>query len=148
MSRATFTVALVYLALGKARWAQRLKPRCIVEAGCRAEARRYPKAGSPEARRCPTGGKELGADCDLGLVKLAAFGIEREGFAEFEDLAADLLKRVSVGSMVESLGDPVADLLQFGLFHSARGHRRAANANATGLERRIGIKRNRVLVDG
>ena len=50
--------------------------------------------------------------------------------------------------MGEDIGNPSADLVHFRLAHPARGHRRAAEANSAGLERRERVERNGVLVDG
>src|SRR5437588_8833873 len=74
--------------------------------------------------------------------------LERECVRQFMYLLANAAECLRVFMVVEGLSNPPAHLLHFFFSHAASGKRRSANADPTGLKRRIGIKRNGVLVDG
>ena len=86
----------------------------------------------------------LGCHC----YRCAAPGVERELVGQLGDFAADAFESGIVVALVESLGDPCRDGAHLGLFHAARGECGRADADAGGLERRIGVLGNGVLVDG
>src|SRR5215813_12639294 len=56
--------------------------------------------------------------------------------------------RGSATHVVEHFGDQSADLAHLGLTESAGGNCRRSEPDATGVHRRVGVKRDGVFVDG
>src|ERR1035441_4546920 len=75
-------------------------------------------------------------------------GIERKLIGKLGHFSANALKSCIVVAQLQGFADPGGDDAHFRLLHAASGERRRAYANARGLERRIDVVRNGVLVDG
>ncbi len=75
-------------------------------------------------------------------------GIERELVGEFGDFVPDAGEDGVVGAVSEGLVDPESDLAHLGFAHAASGEGRRADADSRGLERRVDVVGDAVLVDG
>src|SRR6266849_3005261 len=71
-----------------------------------------------------------------------------EASGQFRNLFADALLDFGVADVGEDFGDPGGDLLHLRFVHAARGHGRAAEADAAALHGGQGIERNGILVYG
>src|SRR5581483_7906863 len=72
--------------------------------------------------------------------------VERELVGQFGNFSADAVEGRIVIALLERLRDPGSNLAHLRLLHAARGECRRAHADAGGLEGRIRIPGNRVLV--
>src|SRR6266478_2382078 len=86
--------------------------------------------------------------CALGVGALHAGFVNGEAGGQFRNLLADALLDFGVADVGEDFGDPGGDLLHLRFAHAARGHRRAAEADAATLHGRQGIEGNGILVYG
>src|SRR5215469_13658706 len=73
--------------------------------------------------------------------------IERKLVGQLSYFATDVEEYRFVSAMVERFCDPARDQTHLRLLHTARGERWCADANAGRLKRRVGIVRNRILVN-
>src|SRR5271170_8256522 len=73
-------------------------------------------------------------------------GIERKLLSELQHLPANPSQRLRIRTLRQRLADPLADGAHLRLLHAAGSQRRRADADARGLERRIRVIWNRVLV--
>src|SRR5579872_3256487 len=90
------------------------------------------------------GGSDLtsrGSSFDLPAVK-------RELIRQLLYFAPHVGQHFFGSDVTQHAGDQGRGLAHLRLAKTARGHGRASEANAAGIERRIHIKRNGVLVDG
>src|SRR6185437_8224644 len=94
---------------------------------------------------------------DYGLSQLlpdghsasrSALGVKRELLGQVEDFAPNTGEGAVVGAVSQGLGDPAANLAHLLFPHSAGGHGRRADADAAGLERRVRVEGNCVLIYG
>src|SRR5271170_60369 len=81
-------------------------------------------------------------------LSLAQPAVKRELLGHLHHLMTNLAQLRSVVPALESLRDPSSNDAHLRLLHSACRQRRRSDANAAGFHRRVGVVRNRVLVDG
>src|SRR5215813_10435039 len=74
--------------------------------------------------------------------------IQWKSLCQFVYLPADSRQHLGVFAVVERFRDPGAHLHHLSFFHASGGECWRPNANAAGFKRRVGIKRNGILVDG
>src|SRR3954451_6863409 len=80
-------------------------------------------------------------------ILIAPPGIKRERLAQFQHLALDARESVGLRTMLQSFGDPDADLAHFVFLNSACRDGGSPDADAARLHRRVSVERDRVLVD-
>src|SRR6266851_7079769 len=84
----------------------------------------------------------------VGAAARHAGFVNREAGSQFGNLFADALLDFGVADAGEDFGDPGGDLLHLRFAHAARGHGRAAEADAAALHGGQGIEGNGILVYG
>ena len=83
---------------------------------------------------------------DIQLIEFSDYVVPNAAL-DAGEIQANSFQLGFVGAIVQRVSDPLTDLLHFRFFHPARCESGCSNADSARLHRRIGVERNRVLVD-